>query len=449
MANFIIFMSDEHNPFYSQPYRHQTIRTPNMQAMADNGTVYENAYCPSPLCMPSRSAFMSGKRAHEIQCYSNCNMLVNPDFLSYGKALSHQGVYSVYIGKVDVYAPGEHLGFNEMLRPGDRKPPGDINHRHNPVTIRATAAKRGSRYGPQENASAKDVLCVDEAVNWINNSAKQKENPWVLIVNTGAPHFPHFAPPEFWDMYPEEETFPQHQTECQSARHFYAKSLRQHFQTEKFTAEQIKGLRRGYLACVTFVDQQIGRVLKALKTTGLKDTTNVVYTSDHGEMLGKFGMWWKCSLYEDSVRIPMIAAGPDFSANVRINTPVDLHDLRAGMFKSTGSRQPSGWLGEPLQDIPADNRNRIVFSEYHGHGVPGSSYMIRKGEWKYLYHINAASQLFNIENDPEELVNLAGENKDITADMDFELRNICSPEFENRRAEQFIEKQLKAASRYQ
>ena len=210
-----------------------------------------------------------------------------------------------------------------------------------------------------------------------------------------------------------------------------------------YTEEQMRGLGLGYLACVSFVDHQLGRLMKALEAAGLRDTTNVVYASDHGDMLGKFGMWWKCSLYEDAVRTPLIARGPDFGVGQRVRTPVDLHDLRASLFAATATEQPSGWLGEPLQSMPANDANRVVFSEYHGHGAPGSSYMIRQGRWKYIHYTEVPSQLFDLDNDPDELRNLANADEGTVAQMEDELRRICSPGLENDRAEQFINEQLK------
>jgi len=440
MSNFILIMSDEHNPRFTSPYGHNTVITPNMQAMAEDGVLFESAYCPSPLCMPSRSAFMAGRRAHDLQTYSNCNLRVDASPESYGAALARQDVHAVHIGKTDVYAPGKELGFSEIIRPIDRSRPGDTNHRRNPMSIREGAAQRADGFGPREDAGAQDALCVDDAVKWLRESAQNVAEPWVLVVQVTHPHFPHIAPPEFWEMYGEQD-LPAH-GECASANHPYAIAIRRHFETEHFSDEQIRGLIRGYLACVSLVDHQLGRVLDTVEELGMNNTTNVAYTSDHGDMLGKFGMWWKCSLYEDAVRVPMIVRGPDFPTHVRVQTPVDLHDLRAAMFAATGASQPEGWVGQPLQTIAPDDSKRIVFSEYHGHGTPGSSYMIRQGPWKYLHHATAPCQLFNLDNDPEELDDIAPTNPDIVARLDAELRKICAPEHENDRAEQFINRQL-------
>ena len=330
-----------------------------------------------------------------------------------------------------------------MILPWDRKLPGDIYHKHNPIAIRTGAAARAEEYGIRQHAGSEDIRWVDEAIKWLHNSGPAMDLPWVLVVNIKSPHFPHYAAPEFWEMYPNESDLPKYGIECKSAQHPYAKAIRRHFETNRFSLEQARGLRHGYLACISFVDHQLGRLIKALETTGMRDTTNIVYTADHGEMLGKFGMWWKCSLYEDAVRIPLIATGPDFSVGQHVKTPVDLHDLRASLFSTTAAQQPSEWLGTPLENIHRDDTRRIVFSEYHGHGVPGSCYMIRKGRWKYIHYYKAPSQLFDIETDSNELQNLAGFDKDTVLEMETELRTICSPSLENNRAEQFITQQLK------
>jgi choline-sulfatase len=443
MSNVLVLMSDEHNPRYAAPYGHTVVRTPNMARLAAEGTVFNAAYCPSPLCMPSRSAWMAGQRTHTLQTYSNCNALVDPTPLSFGAALDRQGIHAAYIGKTDVYASAETLGFTEMRLPIDRPRPGDTNHRRNPMTIRKGSAERANGYGTRADAGAGDLHCVDEALAWLQSPAAQEDN-WVLVVNVTNPHFPHIAQPALWEMYAGCGDLPSHGPECASAQHPYARALRDHFETHDFREEQIRGLRRGYLACITFVDRQLGRLLDALEAEDLDATTDVIYTSDHGEMLGKFGMWWKCSLYEDAVRVPVIAAGPDFARGTCVTTPVDLHDVQATLFAATGAEQPAGWLGTPLYHVEPDDPERIVFAEYHGHGTPGSSFMVRRGPWKYLYHVGAPNQLFNLASDPEELVNLAATEPDIAGDMETELRRICNPEHEHDRAEAFIRLQLQA-----
>lgn len=443
MPNIVMLMSDEHNPFVSSLYGHSMAMTPNMARLAEAGTVYSNAYCSSPLCFPSRSSFMSGRRVHEIQAYSNSNLNVNPDFPSYGSILDQQGIYAVHIGKVDVYNQGENLGFTEMIQPKDRPQPGDMNFGRNPLRIRKGAAERANGFGVRETAFDKDIDKVDTAIAWLSSFGTTLEQPWCLVVNIVNPHFPQWNTEEFWSMYPEGGDLPKYGKECESANHPYAQDLRAHFEADLFTEDQVRGLRRGYLGNVSFVDRQLGRLMDALQELGLSDTTTMMYTSDHGEMLGKFGMWWKGSLYEDSVRVPCIAAGPDYLPGKIVKTPVDLLDIQAAICKSVGAQRPKDWTGVPLQDIADNDPERVVFSEYHGHGTRSGAYMIRKGDWKLIYYMNAPHQLFQLADDPEELHNVYAIHPAKALELEAELRRICSPEKENESAHAFQDEQMR------
>ncbi|MEJ6951453.1 sulfatase-like hydrolase/transferase [Natronospora cellulosivora (SeqCode)] len=440
MTNSIVLISDEHNPLFTSVYGHPFVKTPNMEKMAQKGTVYKNTYCPSPVCVPSRSAFISGKRNHDIQVYNNSNVnLASP--LSYGKALADQGVYSVYIGRIDAYDKGENLGFSEVIDPGDRKIPGDDNFL---AKSSQGAAQRANGYGVKENTFAGDLRTIDTAIDWLNNKAPEIEEPWVMTIGTFKPHFPHWARQEYWDMYEGYADLPNYGRDCKSANHPYAKDIREYYEADFFDDEQTKGLRRGYYACVSFVDEQIGRLMDHLENSGQSADTNFIYTSDHGEMLGKFGMWWKCTLYEDSVRIPCIATGPDFDENKLIETPVDLFDIQASLFASTDVDRPENWVGKPLQEVEENDPERVVFSEYHGHGTRAGSYMIRKGDWKLIYYIEAEDQLFNLAEDPDELNNLYYKNPDKAKELEAELRKICDPEKEDQKAKIFQKKQMES-----
>ena len=444
MPNVVLLISDEHNPRFTSVYGHSLVQTPNMAHLAENGCVYENAYCPSPLCLPSRSAFMSGRRVHEIQTYSNCNVNLRPDWPSYGRVLAEKGVHTVHIGKTHAYAPAGSLGFSEMILPGDVAPPGDPNVGRRPLKIRAGSRARADGWGPCADAVEEDLCRIDAAIRWLTDTAPQLDGPWTLSVNTGKPHFPHTVPQDLWDMYADAEIAPAAGPECESANHPCARDLRDYFETDYFTAEQSVGLIRGYLGCVRFVDRQLGRLLDTIEQTGLGNCTDVIYTSDHGEMLGKFGMWWKCSLYEDSVRVPLIAMGPSFPRSLRVRTPTDLMDVQATLFQCTGAARPVDWIGQPLTQIEAADDSRLVFSEYHGHGARASAYMIRRGKWKYLHYVEAPNQLFDLDSDPDELRNVCDRHPDVAAELEVELRRVCSPEKENDRAEQFIAAQLSA-----
>lgn len=443
MPNVLIYMSDEHNPFVSSVYGHPRVRTPHLDRLAAAGTVYQNAYCPSPLCAPSRSAFLAGRPAHQVRVYNNCNVIRHP-WPSYGAVLAAQGVHTVHAGKVDAYDAAGRLGFSEMLAVHDRHQPGDLNFRRAPLAIRQGAHQRADGFGPRPERLAGDVRVVDEAVAWLTERAPGLGRPWTLTVNTGAPHFPHWVTPELWELYRDDGDLPPYGVGSGPGHHPYARDLQAHFETERFTPEQIRGLRRGYLGRVTFVDQQLGRLMDAVQRAGLAGETVVAYASDHGEMLGKFGMWWKCSLYEDSVRVPLVVAGPGFGAGRRVRAPVSLLDLQAAMFSAVGAERPSEWWGRPLQEVPTDDPERVVFAEYHGHGVRSGAFMVRRGGYKLLYNMAAPHQLFDLERDPDELENLAEREPGVVAGLEGELRRLCDPEAEDRRAWEHEREQVEA-----
>jgi choline-sulfatase len=412
-----------------------------MQALAERGVVYENAYCPSPLCMPSRSAFLSGLWAHQIQTYSNCNVcLEDARYPTLGRVLDEQGVHTAFVGKTDVYRPADELGFSEMIKPQDRAWPGDTNHRRRPLGIRHGAARRAAMYGPHPNPFARDRGYIDAAVDWLLNRAPSIDRPWVLCVNINSPHFPQWVTQELWDMYAGADDLPLHGGTCASANHPYARDLRDHFETDQFPEEHIRGLRRGYLGCITYVDRELGRLVHGLQQAGMYDDTNVIYTSDHGDMMGKFGMWWKCSLYDDSVRVPLIAAGPDFAAG-RVRTPVSSMDMQASLFACVDRERPAHWQSGPLQQVAEKDASRAVFAEYHGHGARSGSWMIRKGDWKLIHYAEAPDQLFDLAEDPEELANLAGTRPNKLAELHTELDRVCDVKRENERAHAFEERQ--------
>ncbi|MBT3604997.1 MAG: sulfatase-like hydrolase/transferase [Candidatus Latescibacteria bacterium] len=446
--NIVILRSDEHNPRISSLEGHPFVQTPNMERLAEMGTVYESHYCPSPLCMPSRSSFIAGRWVHDIQTYNNCGIF-SVDTPSYGQVLDKQGVHSVFFGKVDGYCPVEKMGFSEMHGKGFRSP-GDINFGRKPITVRPIISKTGKErqdgWGPEEppKRSRGDNRTVEAAVQWLQTTGKTMDQPWSMEINISNPHFPQYVSEELWDLYEGHDDLPEHGGDVESAQHPYALDLREHFQTDKFREESVRGLRRGYYGCVTFMDRKIGQMLDVLESTGLIENTIFAYTSDHGEMLGKFGMWWKCSLYDDSVRAPLIVAGPGFGRGVISKTAVSQLDLQASIFDAVGANRPDSWVGTPLQTLAIDDTDHVAFSEFHGHGVRGSGYVIRKGKWKYIHNCEAPHQLFDIERDRDELHNQFENEPAVAADMEIELRKICDPEKENVRADAFTERQLKA-----
>ncbi|MCI0476203.1 MAG: hypothetical protein L0Y55_08150, partial [Anaerolineales bacterium] len=149
-----------------------------------------------------------------------------------------------------------------------------------------------------------------------------------------------------------------------------------------------------------------------------------------------------CNGYEDAVRIPMVAAGPDFTPATRVSTPVDLLDLQATIFRVIGANRPDDWSGTSLTELPRRDPNRVIFSEYHGHGTRSGLFVIRKGDWKLIYYMAGPHQLFDLARDPQELDNRYEIELGKAKELEQELRRICDPEAINQRAHQLEREQL-------
>lgn len=205
------------------------------------------------------------------------------------------------------------------------------------------------------------------------------------------------------------------------------------------TKDQQRAAISAYLGLVSFMDAQVGRVLDALDAAGLRDSTRILYTSDHGENAGARGLWGKSNHYQEAVRIPMIVAGADTPFGKVVDTPVSLVDVYPTILDCVGTPVVDKDLpGRSLFGLieAREDRERIVFSEYHAAGSPSASYMLRKGRFKFIYYVGYAPELFDLEADPEETHNLAGAPEHVATvrDLEVELRKIVDPEKEDARA---------------
>jgi len=442
MTNVVLLISDEHNPRFSSTYGHQVVDTPNMDRLAERGTVYESAYCPSPLCVPSRTAFLTGRYTHEVQAYNN-SKVIERRHPNYGGVLAAQGTHTVYVGGgSNLYRDPYHLGFTELVA---------VERSGRGLSTTAIAAERPSgkpvktteAHGPVDRMYDPDRAIVDAAVEWIDTSAPTIDRPWVMTICINPPHPPYTTEPGYWDLYRGHADLPAHGADQESAQHPYVNDIRENSRWD-YSDDLVRQLRQGYYGAVSFVDDQLGRLIDAIDAGDLVEDTVICYTADHGEMLGKFGLWGKCNLYEDAVRVPLIAAGPGFDPGTRATTPVTTLDLQASFFAAVGACRPEAWRGRPLQEIPADDRQWPAFASYHGHNVRGGAFMLRRGDWKLIYNSAAPHQLFNLRDDPEELVNVWPDRPDVVAGLETALRCICDSDAVERDAAAVRARQLEA-----
>jgi choline-sulfatase len=209
---------------------------------------------------------------------------------------------------------------------------------------------------------------------------------------------------------------------------------------EPFDEMEIRKAIAAYYGMVTFLDHNIGKILAALKASGQLENTRVVYTTDHGEQLGEHGMWWKSSMLEASVGIPLIVAGPEIPEGKVSTTNVNLVDCFPGIVEAVGAElapQDADLPGESVFRLAQqDDRERIVFSEYHAAVSPTAAFMIRTARFKYIAYVGMPPQLFDMEADRFEIHNLADDPNfaDVLAECDEKLREICDPEAVDARA---------------
>jgi choline-sulfatase len=261
--------------------------------------------------------------------------------------------------------------------------------------------------------------------------------PWVLFVSFVTPHYPLIAPKEFLDLYPVDQMpDPTYGPGSGYVPHPWLADLLGGGAPKP--EDQRKALA-AYLGLISFMDAQVGRVLDALDAAGLRDTTRILYTSDHGENAGKRGFWGKSNHYQEAVAIPLIVAGDGVPGGKTSATPASLADAYPSVLDCVGlSAEGDGVPGRSLFALAnkADDRDRIAFSEYHAAGSPSASYMLRKGRFKFIYYVRFAPELFDLEADPEESTNLVArpEYAATVRELEAELRRIVDPEEEDRRA---------------
>jgi len=298
--------------------------------------------------------------------------------------------------------------------------------------------------GPGESSYTRyDRDITAASVNWLKRRADtDSRKPWILFVSFVCPHFPLSAPQEFYDLYRDMDLPRAYDIDpVTQLRHTVIDAMRKFWNYNDYfsPATQIEGLRNYYGLC-SFLDDNVAQVLSALDCSGQAGNTQVIYTSDHGDLIGNHGIWCKSFMYEDSVGIPMTLAGPGISPCVN-NTPVSLTDLAATIERfASGEITQLGeaWQSRPLQEF-AENPEpeRPILSEYHDGGSPCGFYMLRQGPWKYVYFSEGNPDLlFDMEQDPQELINLAEDpaHSSIVNELRKQLYQILDPEEVNRQA---------------
>jgi choline-sulfatase len=234
-----------------------------------------------------------------------------------------------------------------------------------------------------------------------------------MTVSLTHPHDPYTIEKKYWDMYEgvdidlPEVSIPQEEQDGHSQRLLKVCDL----WDKKFTPEQVKRARRAYYGAVSYVDDCIGKLLQTLKDCRLDEDTIVVFSGDHGDMLGERGLWYKMSYFESSVRVPLLVHHPATFTPHRVSANVSTLDILPTLVDLVGTKLWSGLPMDGTSLLPhLENReggSDTVFAEYCGEGTVAPMMMIRRGDWKYITCPADKDQLYNLRSDPKELVNLA------------------------------------------
>lgn len=442
MKDILVFISDQHS-WQQQGYAGDpVIRTPNLDALATQGTVMQNCYTSYPLCVPARMSMMTGQLPSQCRVMSNLAAL-DSNRVTFAHCLNASGYETVLCGRMHFVGPDQRHGFSKRIA-GEQTP--IFHNRPN----KAFALERGvhdktPQGGPQSLSAIGagnsptleyDRYVVRQAVEYLKETY---EKPQFICVGTYGPHHPYVAPKELYEYYYDKVTIPDETFNYTEHPAVEGKILRD---TEP---EVVRAVRAAYYGMVEFVDQQVGIVYNAfqqyLRRTGREGV--FVYVSDHGDQIGYRGYYGKSTFYDASAHIPMIFVGDGIEQNRKIYGATSIMDIGPTLCEIAGAMMPPDADGVSLYPQltgESDNIDRMVISEIGGEVNYFSkkfSYgqMVKYRNFKYIHYHNhdAHDVLFDLEKDPKESVNVISDYPELVEKMRSLLLKSCRPvkEIEN------------------
>ena len=421
---------------------HPLVRTPNLDALAARGTRFLNAYTSSPICVPARASLATGEYVHKTRCWSNAQAYDGMP-KSWGHQLQMAGNRVDSIGKLHYRGAESQNGFDRELLPlyikdgiGWIK---GLLRNHEAVLDCSSYAKE---IGPGDcDYTDYDLGVTARACEWLSEQSRQSDkNPWALFVSWLRPHYPLTCPEEFYRRYPVEKMDQARFLKSnQLPAHPVLKTIRRNFNYDDFFTPQSRQIARAsYYGLCSFLDAQVGRVLDVLEATGQRDDTLIVYTSDHGDHNGDRGLWTKMTLFDESTAIPMIIAGPTVPEDHVVSTLTSLVDIYPTILSATGVKddgisRPGKNLVQLAHEEPYD---RPLLSEYHDGGSPTGMFMLRNKRWKYNYYPGYSPELYDMQEDPDELYDLGNSESHLAVRRacHAQMMQLVDPERVNRQA---------------
>jgi choline-sulfatase len=416
--NILLLFSDEHSHRFlgSCLKNAEDIHTPNLDKLAANGSVFTDAYCQMPLCTPSRISMLTGKQVRKSGAWGN-SRVIRPELNTMPRHFAAAGYETCLVGKM-------HLGGRLQMSGFQHRPYGDLTgccgHQWEPIHDIGSA--RGMRTRTTHTGETgipesliQDQVVATETVTWIREqNAAAADQPWFVCSGFSRPHFPLTAPKRWIEYYRKRGiSEPMFEKEGDAVGHPMTEGMRDGFRCEEIDHEEMMEARLGYFACVSYLDEVIGDMLANLERDGLLENTIIIYTTDHGEMAGEHGLWWKNGWFEACTRVPLIISTPEMRFNgeaASCSTPVALLDLFPTLCAQSGLDTPDDLDGRDLS--PAINGETIpdipifcdALTPRWGKGTEFRS--VRYQNYKYVRFRDVDPLFFNLEQDPGETVNL-------------------------------------------
>ena len=411
--NILFIAIDDQNDWIGCLNGHPQIKTPNIDALAARGTVFLNAHCQSPLCNPSRTSLMTGRRPSTTGVYGLAPWFRNvdelKDIITLPQHLRKHGYHALSTGKIYHGGYGRHPKKDDEF--DELGPAAGVGVKPPKKLVDTPAPHPLVDWGvfPHNDEDKGDWKVASWAVEQLN---QKMEEPFFLSVGFFLPHVPCYATQQWFDLYPEDTLqLPPFQASDRDDTprfswylHWKLPEPRHRFLEE---ANQWKNLVRSYLACTSFVDSQVGRVLDALESNAAADNTIVVLWSDHGWHLGEKLITGKNTLWDRSTRVPLIFAGPGVAAGGRCEQPAELLDMYPTLADLCGLPKPEGIEGHSLlpqlKNASAEREWPAITTHNHdNHGI-------RSKDWRYIHYADGSEELYDMQHDPNEWKNLAAD----------------------------------------
>ena len=420
--NVLMVMADHLAPHFTSTYGHPAVLTPHLDSLAERGMRFDAFYCHSPLCAPARYSMMSGQSVSAIGAWDNAAELPAsvPTFAHHLQAVGYR---TILAGKMHFVGPDQLHGFEERLttdvypadfawtpdwsRPAERME--KWYHNMDPLAEAGPAvATHQIDYDEEVGYTARRKL-LDLA-----RDRQRDERPFLLVASFIHPHDPYVARPEWWNRYHHDDIDLPDPIDLDTLEP-HSRRIRTGIEADTvgYTDAQARNARHGYYANTSYVDDWLGTLLATLDETGLSDTTVVMFTADHGDMLGDRGLWFKMSFHERSARVPLVIAGPDVAHGTVSNVASHLDLLPTLVDLATDGGDWAEWVpdveGRSLWPLATGGSDDIseAFGEYTGELTSRPITMVRRNNFKYIYCETDPPLLYDVDADPLERTNLA------------------------------------------